>query len=522
MKKQGYIYKNSSKNDFVVNLLIIVIAALLIFMGIKFFKQKGSIVVFALSIAFSYCRIAVEAIEKLLAKKFDADIISTVAVLVMFASQEFKASAIVAIIYSFSRCLFSFICADASDKLLKDDENRLSYTVMNNETGTKVFAEELEPGSRVLVSNGDYLSFSYSYDNGTGLKNYKSGLFEAADTAVVTVEQVMPYEIDFEASAKENNSKTEKTVHIAVMVYTIAMILFSLFMFIKTFINSKDLFDSLFVLGTYLLFANPATINSGIVNSGIFILKSFKSKGIELENTADIEQISRVKKVVFDKEGVITDSSDNFNSGAAKAMKIASVLKVKTAIISSEDEQSVKKAAEICNVSEFKSGLTNEAKTEFLAENSKSETVLYVTASDAESSKNVITFSTSSNERKCVDKTKLNELVKSIKQAKMFRIFAYIRLALGAICNLTAVYVFVTGMLDKYFNNRLVELEGLVTKDANGQDKIPLMKRIIECLLYNDTLAPWVIACMHIVIINLFLVIAAAFLNNSNNNKKLR
>ena len=93
MKNSKYYYKNSSKNDFFTNLVIVIISAIFVFLGANVFSgnsvagsSKFSIVVYAVAVAVAYCRIAVETIEKLLLKRFDVNIISVLAVLLIFAS----------------------------------------------------------------------------------------------------------------------------------------------------------------------------------------------------------------------------------------------------------------------------------------------------------------------------------------------------------------------------------------------------------------------------------------------------
>ena len=85
----NYKFKNSARNDFAINMLLVFISAMLIFISFKVVSNKATIVIYALSIAVSYCKIAVEAIEKLIAGKVHSSLISTVAVLVIFASQKF-------------------------------------------------------------------------------------------------------------------------------------------------------------------------------------------------------------------------------------------------------------------------------------------------------------------------------------------------------------------------------------------------------------------------------------------------
>ena len=48
MEKSKIVYKNSAKNEFAVNLLIIVIAGLLTFMAAKFFNDKFAIVAYSM------------------------------------------------------------------------------------------------------------------------------------------------------------------------------------------------------------------------------------------------------------------------------------------------------------------------------------------------------------------------------------------------------------------------------------------------------------------------------------------
>ena len=131
-------YKNSNKNNLLVNMLIIMISAVLTFMGAKMFGAKVGVVVFAIAIAVCFYKIAIEAIEKLISGKIHYTLVCLVSVLCIFASQKFLMSAIVAMIISLSMTIYDFINSLISTKLLENDANKLKYEVLVSEENTEL------------------------------------------------------------------------------------------------------------------------------------------------------------------------------------------------------------------------------------------------------------------------------------------------------------------------------------------------------------------------------------------------
>lgn len=510
MKKNNYVYKNSSKNDFAVDLLIVVISALLTFMAAKFFENRVAIVFYAISIAVCYCRIAIDAIEKVLAKKFDADIISTAAILLVFASQKFLVASIISIIYSLSKCLMNFINSCFSEKLLENEKFGPLYTVIDGENEKKVLSDDLIEGDRVAVKKGDYLAFSYIYEaENSNTKKVKAGVFNLCDEAIVTVIEPQPYEVDFEASAEKIGfSSTEKKIKLAVLIYTIAAIVTAVAMFaLKTYSDSFS--AGLYALGIYLLFACPASLDSGIIVSGFFAARNLKENGINIEKIDDLEKISKVKKIYF-TDGV-TVSNDEISADVIKALKVAEVLKVDTALIGKENDK-VAKIAKVCGLKNYEV-IDFENAEEFFAKESAKNVVALVCESPLEETKNLLCMSVDANNEKTVCKSKLSEFVKATKHTKIFKWFITARAAIGALINFVAIAVFASGKLDLFLSNRVLKSES-IEEQGNG-----IINGILKVMLYEDTLAPWLIAVMHLVMINVFLLVALAFLNN---NKKVR
>lgn len=507
-------YKNSAKNDFAVNLLLILISAVLAFMGAKFFGSRSSIVVYALSIAVSYCKIAVEAIERLIGGKLDVSLISTVAILIIFASQNFLAAAAVAVVYSLCKVVFDFICSLFSDRLIEEDENKLKYEVYldNSETKT-VYAEDLEENDIVKVKKGEYLGFDYIFKNEKGEeKTFKSGKFNSADEAYVKVVQQWPYEIDFSDCYCNEKSKAEKITAIVTNIYTLAAVVIALAMFAMKIIDGESFFDSLYTFGVFLLFANPLSIDSGVLHAGLFSLKDLKEKGINLKSAYEVEKLSRVKKVFFTNDTALEDEN-TVNISAVKAVKIADVLNVDVELLSDKDEKNTEILATSVGFNQYQALVDDEKTRSIIAEQVIKGDVAYVSEKKQEDTKMVISLSTDCKEKNSVCKKSLGNLMIAVKTTKFYKLFAYLRVAIGVVVNFAVLAFYAIGIGDRIFSNMLIEE---VTASA---EETSLTAKLLECLVYNNTVAPWLIGLVHIVVINVFLFITLGFLNN---NKKLR
>lgn len=515
MYKMKYKYRNSSKNEFALNLLIILIAAILWFMGAEFFSNKAAIIVFALSIAVCYCRIAVEAIEKIISGKVTSALISTVAILIIFASQQFSAAAMVAIVYSLCKTVFDFICSLISDKLTKDDENKLKYDVVCQDDVKSVSAEELSEDDLVKVKKGDHLAFDYYVQAENGeKKRYKAGKFTVSDEALVEVIENVEYEIDFSESVGESEtSKAEKVANIIKNIYTVAAVIIALVMFVIKTVNGDSLFDSLYIFGMYLLFANPLSIDSGILQAGLLSIKSLKDNGIKVKSTADVEKLSKVNKVFFSDSVAVC--GEKANPDMVKAVKIADVLNLETELLCAGDEKESAVIANACDFKRYQSFCNEEKSKEIIAEQVIGGTVAYVCDKGCEQTKKVIGFSVDEGENR-IGKTSLSALIKATKSTKFYKWFVVARAAAGAFINMLVIAFYASGIGDRFFANKLVETDMTVTSSTDG---VSIADKLIKCFVYNDMMAPWIIALIHIFVINLFLFVTVCFLNN---NKKLR
>ncbi len=502
-----YKFKNSSKSDFAINLLLVLISAMLIFIAMKMLSNKISIVVYALAIAITYCRIAVEAIEKLIGGKVHSSLISTVAVLIIFASQEFMAAAVVAVVYSLSKAVFDLICSCFSDKLLEDEECKLYYNVVNGDEIKQVSAKELSQGDVIKAVRGEHLAFDYVYENEKGKKNYKAGKFNLADEGEVTYLSAFPYEIDFEESKTLEPSKAERATALITKVYTIAAVVIAVIMFILKMAKGLPFMDALYVLGMYLLFANPLSINSGVVMAGLFSLKNMKQNGISLENTSDVEKLSRVKKVYFTKDAVV-ENETHINESVVKTIKIADVLGIETELLNEGDEKETEVIAVGAGFNQYQSCCNSDKTDAVIAEQVIKGAVAYI-GEEKEDTMNILSVN-----GKIACKKAFPELIKGIKSSKIYKWFSFARAAVGAFINFVVIAFYASGIGDKILSEKLVEAEGM-----DSVDSVSLKTKLLKCLLCNDMLAPWLICGIHLVVINLLLLVTVGFLNN---NKKLR
>lgn len=501
-------FKNSTKNDFAVNLLLVLISALLIFIGAKIVSNKAAIVIFALSIAVSYCKIAVEAIEKIIGGKIHPSLISTLAVLIIFASQQFLPAAVVAAVYSLSKAVFNLICSLFSDKLLENEDAKPYYNVILDGEEKTIPADELAEGDVVQASKYEYLAFDYIFENEKGeKKSFKAGKFSACDKAKVTVVAQHPYEIDFENSEFETPSKQEKLTALITNVYTALAAVLAVVMFVISLTKGGAFTDSLYILGVYLLFANPLSINSGVLQAGLFFLKYLKSNGVILKNTAEIDKISGIKKVYFTDDSVY-EGQNRASEAVVKAVKIAGVLEIETELLSGKDEQETKTASNVVGFKKYTSNCSKEQAKEIITKPVEKGVAAYVSSEEAEKTDKLVFVN-----QKLAFKDALPHFIKAVKSAKIYKWFTALRAALGALINALVIMIYASGIGDKLFS----KLSTAVAEEA--VDTSSLKEKLVKCFFYNDALAPWLIGFVHLFLVNLLLLVTIGFLNN---NKKLR
>lgn len=499
----NYKYRNSQKNNFAVNLLLLIIAAVFIFAGAKVLGNKVAIVAYAISIAVSFCKIAVDAIEKAINKKIGGSLIVTVAVLLIFASQKFLSASLVALVFSLSKLIFDYICSSFSDRVLEEDQNKLTYEVLDEDKQVTIFAEDLQQGDEVLVKQGDYLAFDYLYKNKDGKeKVFSAGKFSICDEATVKVVVPVPYEIDFEESSVEPKSKIEKISNIVTKGYCLLMIVVALCMFGIDIVKTGSVVASLYVLGMYLLFVNSLTLSSGVMFAGLFSLKHLKNNGVYLENTVDLENLSTVKKIAITDELVGEEVAD---ADVIKAVKVAEVLKVETELVSDNDDAKAGVKSKTIGFDNYANEVTASL---------KKGTVAVVTSKEIET-ENMLVFGLDKKSRLSVCKSKLLNLVKAINYSKIYKWFVAARIAVGAFVNTAVCAVFASGKGAEIISKMLVE-----TDETSTDGIISLKAKILKALVESEMLAPWIIIAVHLVIINLLLFVTIAFLNE--NKKEIR
>jgi len=466
-------------------------------------------VVYAIAIAVCFYKIAIEAIEKLINGKIHFTFISLVSVLLLFASQKFLTSSIVAIIFSLTMAVYDLIRYLFSKNLLEDDENKLKYDVLlEDETYKTVFAEDLQKGDVVKVEKGDYLSFDYIYTNENGEeKKYNAGKFMIdAENQVVKVCAFVDYEIDFDETEKDKKSKVFKIVSAVSNYYTILMVAVAILMFVLDYVQSKTILHSLYVFGVYLIFANLLVINSGVFAAGLFSLKDLKSKGVKLSNVSDLEKLSKVKKVFFDSSVALMDETKPRET-VIKAVKIADVLGIKTQLLSKKDDETSAVYAKTIGFENVTSEVSDDMVSDVVDTPIKSGGSAYVTSKPIETN-NAFVISTEKGEGNHVCKCKLGEFIKAIKYSKIFSWFSYARIAVGVVVNSAILAVFASGKGAQILANKLVETDVTTFKG-----------KVLTALVQNEMLAPWIICGVGLVLINLLLFATLAFLTD---DKKLK
>lgn len=500
MKNIKFAFKNSSKNDFIMNLIIVICSLLLVFVGAKFFtsgeqasSSKYSIIVFAIAIAVAYCKIAVEAIEKLIAKRFDYNLLSIFSVLVIFASQHFKEAAIVAVIYSFCKCIYDLICADFSEKVISNCDEKLFYTVISDGKEVKKAYSDLQEGDKVLAHNGEFLAFSYVFDGNK--KVFKSGNFHYNNEVEVTVVQLADYEIDFSVVNKNTMSKTEKILQIITYAYMLSILSFALYLFVKSIVKGDGAYAGLYKFGLFSLFLNPFTINSGLIFANLFSILSLKKEGVCIKDNADLEKLSNTKTVVFEPS-TVCEADETLNNEVVKAVKIAKLLKIDTAYLGDE------------NSNEFSLAGFQKCLDKVPDENG----ITYVCEKNSEFN-NALVVSTDSKEENCVEKASLTKLVKAFVKTKWVKVFQIVRVALGVVINFAVMATFLSSSIVNKISNYVIE-------NGNTETKSIIVK-ILEQTNDGSTLSPWIIAVVQLAVIIIFMFVSLSFYNK-NCNKKLR
>ena len=612
MKNFAHKYKNSYKNDFMFNLVLILVSVVLTFAASKFFTSgigllnaKNGIIIYALAIVFAFSRPAIDAIEKLFCGKFSSQIVAIVSILLMFASKRYLAACVIAIIFSFCECVYNLILSDISSEYI-DCEGELEYLVVTDTNYVKTPLSELKNGDLVLASVGDYLSFSYETQDSSGkIKTTKSGYFTLSESKVVKVVTPCDYDIDFDETCTSlGKTMTFVSYGICAVVAALALVLA-----FKSHMDGKSLQDCIYTFAKYILFATPFAYTSGITQVVYILKKVFAKKGVALKDFEDVQNISSIKKIFFAQKGIVTqdkpelksvevvdgytkedvlkycaianndisssldnvfgeylpkdtvtkntsvindvgimttyedvalhfgtkafmDSSridtqglpeytafiaidkkvigtillkDNLNENAVKAAKIAKVYKLSTALLSADCKENVRKIDSICDFDECYDSMDSNEVAQTLYMYPK-HTAAYISQDVAES-KDVFTVSTAKSAR-TVKPESLVAFVKAISHAKLFSIFAYVRIAISFLVNVVFAFVVYKNM----FVDKLIYKFTTSTTAMEAHSSDFSIKEIIhKAVIYNDELAPWLIALVQIVLVIVFVLIAVMF-----------
>ena len=252
----------------------------------------------------------------------------------------------------------------------------------------------------VKVARGEHLAFDYIYkDENEVSKNCKSGTFNLADEAQVTVIAPYPYEIDVAEFKGDACSESETIVKWVERIFCGIAAFAALVLFVLKIKNGAEITDALYTLGVYLLFVNPLVFSSGVLHAGLFSLKNLKQKGVSIQNTSELETLSNVNKIYFTNE-VMLDSETKVNEDALKAVKIANVLGVQTELLSDKNAEQTKAIVETVGLSAGIDNCDCEKSECIIAEQVVSDTVVYVCEKDYENTKKVIAVNTKKTDKK--------------------------------------------------------------------------------------------------------------------------
>ena len=278
-------------------------------------------------------------------------------------------------------------------------------------------------------------------------------------------------------------------------------------------IANNDISSSLDnVFGEYLpkdtVTKNTSVINDvGIMTTYEDVALHFGTKAFMDSSRIDTQGLPEYTAfIAIDKKVIGTILlKDNLNENAVKAAKIAKVYKLSTALLSADCKENVRKIDSICDFDECYDSMDSNEVAQTLYMYPK-HTAAYISQDVAES-KDVFTVSTAESAR-TVKPESLVAFVKAISHAKLFSIFAYVRIAISFLVNVVFAFVVYKNM----FVDKLIYKFTTSTTAMEAHSSDFSIKEIIhKAVIYNDELAPWLIALVQIVLVIVFVLIAVMF-----------
>lgn len=287
MKKT--IYKTETANILVKYVITIVISAVLLAAASLFNSKSAStvmVMIYVLSVASALCISTLQSIEAIMDKRFKAELLRNIAVIVLLFCGAYKTSALIAIIFCFSDMISHYLNISASKAYIKCKGLRLCYTSADG--ASTVFAEDLKAGDSVIICDGDFLCFDGVLDGGA--KQY-SGIYSGGRKKIA-VTQVYDYSADFESAVFDRIPLCKYIKR----YYPIAVLLIAvIFAAVKLILPHITLFGALISPAAVLLLCMPEMILSGIA--------VYFAKFGDFETP---ENLNGVKNIVVNMTGALT------------------------------------------------------------------------------------------------------------------------------------------------------------------------------------------------------------------------
>ncbi|MDQ0155490.1 heavy metal translocating P-type ATPase [Robertmurraya andreesenii] len=298
--------------------LIIATAFLLNIFGLG--EYKAMLLILATAIA--SIPIFIKAFQALRMKAFSIELLVSIAVIGALVIGEYVESAVVTFLFLFGAYLEGRTLEKTRSSLKKLIEMAPQEAeVIRNEQTRMIPVEEVEKGDRILIRSGGKVPVDGRILTGHALLNEATITGESAPVMKRTQDQVYTGTIVDEGyieivaekvgadttfakiielveEAQETKSKTQKFLDRFANVYTPAVVILSILVFLIT----KDILLSV----TFLVVACPGALVIGAPVSNVAGIGNGARNGVLIKGGEVMEQFSKVDTVVFDKTGTLT------------------------------------------------------------------------------------------------------------------------------------------------------------------------------------------------------------------------
>lgn len=301
------VFKTEAKDILMKYVVSIIISALLLAAASLLGAQNSTVVtmLYVLSVASALCISTLHGIEALMDRHFDAALLRTAALLIIFFAGAYVQTAFAAILLCFADMIKKYADISLSKAYIKNNGGGLCYTLISGDDTQSVFAEKIKLNDRVIINDGDFLCFDCVYDNG---KKLYSGVY-SGESKAVTVTALYDYSVDFEQMHGKSSPMYKK-----IRLYYMLCIAFIAVVFavVNIAFGGSKVILSLLTPAIILLLSAPEFISSGIAAYFVLTGKSNLQKSID-----------GVKNIVVNMSGVLTRGeltvgevvcSDGYNS----------------------------------------------------------------------------------------------------------------------------------------------------------------------------------------------------------------